>query len=161
MELSVRKRISRILENQNRVMELAGVDRQYSDSDPEAGVTAPTNAYEDNWAGLQKRFGKDIIDKIELFAEGHMNDQLVQTGTNGTDLQFKKSPSSNPTNQQAHAINLANEVFIRFGGYMHDARNYVFNVGFKSSLGQDVFTFRFVMDINGNLNNWQPTGLGS
>jgi hypothetical protein len=47
------------------------------------------------------------------------------------------------------------------GGYMHDARNYVFNVGFKSSLGQDVFTFRFVMDINGNLNNWQPTGSGS
>jgi hypothetical protein len=142
-------------------MELAGVDGQYSASDPEAGVVAPANAYEDNWAGLQKRFGNDILEKIEMFVESRINMQLVQTGIQGTDIQLKKSPSPNTSQSADQTLDQSTDLFIRFGGYMQDARNYVFNVGFKSSLGQDVFAFRFVMDINGNMNNWQSTNFGS
>ena len=87
--------------------------------------------------------------------------QLVQTGIQGTDIQLKKSPSPNTSLSADQTLDQSTDLFIRFGGYMQDARNYVFNVGFKSSLGQDVFAFRFVMDINGNLNNWQPTNFGS
>lgn len=160
MEFSVRKRIGKILGDQRRIMELAGMETQYSASDPEAGVVAPANAYEDNWAGLEKRFGADIIEKIELFVENNMNVQLALIGIEGTDIKLKKSPLPNPTNQQDHAINLANEVFIRFGGYMQDAKNYTFSVGFKSNTGEEVFAYRFVMDINGNFNNWQSTSFG-
>jgi hypothetical protein len=161
MELSVRKRINGILGNQQRIMELAGVDGQYSASDPEAGVTAPANAYEDNWNGLQKRFGKDILEKIEMFVESNMNMQMAQSAVQGTDIVLKKSPSPNTSQSPDQNINQSTDLFIRFGGYMQDAKNYAFSVGFKNNIGAEVFAFRFVMDINGNLNNWQSTSFGS
>lgn len=167
MEFSVRKRIGRILENTHRIQELAGLDQppstqqQYSSSDPEAGYVAPPNAYEDDYAGLQKRFGNGIIDKIELFVEKNLNIQLVQTGMQGTDINLKKSPSPNTNQSPDMTFDQSTDVFIRFGGYMVDARNYVFNVGCKDHLGEDIFAYRFVMDINGNFNNWQKSGFGN
>jgi len=161
MEFSVRKRINRILGDQQRIMELAGVDGQYSASDPEAGVVAPANAYEDNWAGLQKRFGNNIIEKIKMFLESNMNMQMAQTAIQGTDIVLKKSPSPNTSQSPDQNVNEPTVIFLRFGGYMQDAKNYAFSVGFKNNIGAEVFAFRFVMDINGNLNNWQSTSFGS
>lgn len=149
MEFSVKKRINRILENVQRVQELAGL------SDPEVGYTAPAAAYEDNYEGLQKRFGNNILTKLEMFAESKLNEQLVFQKLDGEDIILKVSPPIyNHSNPKALSIN-SNEIFIRFGGYMHDAKNYAFNIGYKDKLGEDIFAFRFTMDINGNMNNWQ------
>lgn len=161
MELSVRKRIGTILENTSRVQELAGISPKYSSSDPEAGVVAPANAYEDNFEGLEKRFGNDILNKIEMFVESKINEQLVQTGVDGSDIKLKKSPSPNPSQGQDGIFKKATDVFIRFGGYMSDAKNYVFNLGYKSQAGEDVFSYRFTMDLDGKLNGWQSTDFGS
>lgn len=161
MELSVRKRITRLFEDTQRMQSLAGIDSQYSASDPEAGMVAPANAYEDDYAGLQKRFGSNIISKIEMFVEDNINEQLVSLGVQGTDILLKKSPPPiQQQNQKSNSLN-STEIFVRFGGYMVDARNYVFNVGYKDSLGEDIFVYRFVMDINGNFNNWQSVNFGS
>lgn len=150
MEFSVRKRIGRILEDVQRTQQLAGI------SDPEMGMVAPANAYEDNFEGLKKRFGNNIINKLETFVENHLNEQLVMTGIDEQDIDFKKSPSPNVDNSLAGNIRKSTEVFIRFGGYMHDAKNYTFNLGYKDSLRQNVFAYRFTMDIEGKINNWQP-----
>ena len=61
MEFSVKRRINRILEDIQRTQQLAGL------SDPEQGYVAPPNAYEDDYSGLQKRFGNTIINKLILF----------------------------------------------------------------------------------------------
>lgn len=161
MEFSVRKRIGMILENTQRVQELAGINPQYSASDPEAGMVAPPNAYEDTYDGLIKRFGDDILEKIQMFVESQMNEQLVQTGIDGADIKLKKSPSPNPSNSVDGNIKKATDIFIRFGGYMSDAKNYVFNVGYKNVVGEEVFAYRFVMDIEGKLGNWQSVNFGS
>lgn len=151
MEFSVRKRIGRILEDVQRTQKLAGM------SDPEAGVVAPPNAYEDNYDGLKKRFGNDIINRLEIFVENHINEQLTLNSIEGEDINFKKSSSPTPENSIDANIKKATSVFIRFGGYMHDAKNYTFSLGYKDSLGQDIFAFRFTMDIEGKINNWQKS----
>lgn len=151
MEFSVKKRIGRVLEDVQRVKQLAGL------SDPEMGFVAPPNTYEDSFDGLKKRFGNNIINKLEIFIESHLNEQLVISGIEGQDINFKKSPSTNIENSLAGNIKKASDIFVRFGGYMHDAKNYTFNLGYKDSLGQDVFAFRFTMDIEGRVNNWQPS----
>lgn len=161
MELSVRKRIGIVLENTQRIQELAGINPQYQSSDPEAGIVAPANAFEDNWNGLKKRFGNDILNKLEMFVESQMNQQLVITQIESTDIKLKKSPSPNTDGSVDGNIKRSTEIFIRFGGYMSDAKNYVFNVGYKNVVGEDVFAYRFTMDIEGKIGNWQSTNFGS
>lgn len=150
MELSVKKRINKILENVNRIQELAGL------SDPEAGYVAPPEAYEDDYQGLQKRFGNNILKKIELFVQNNLNQQLVLDKTEQENLFFKISPPIVANNQINNKIN-SNYIFVRFGGYMSDAKEYVFNVGYKDNMNQEIFVNRFVMDLKGNLINWQST----
>lgn len=161
MEFSVRKRIGNVLGNTQRIQELAGIMAQYQQSDPEAGIVAPANAYEDDYAGLQKRFGNDILNKLELFVEKHINQQLVQKGIGGEDILLQKSPSPNTSQSSDMTFSQSTDVFIRFGGYMMDTKSYVFNVGCKDKNGSDIFAFRFEMDINGKINNWQSTNFGN
>lgn len=143
MEFSVKKRISRILENVERTQQLAGL------SDPEQGYVAPINAYEDDFQGLQKRFGNDVINHIQTFLEKHLNQKLDFGGINGTDLLFDITSGAPIENIPS------NKLFVRFGGYMVDTRSYNFNLGYKDKNNQDVFINKFNIDLNKNINNWQ------
>lgn len=149
MELSVKKRINKILENVNRIQELAGL------SDPEVGYVAPAEAYEDDYQGLQKRFGNNILKKIELFVQNNLNQQLVLDKIEQENLFFKVSPPVVVNNQIDNIEIKSNYIFVRFGGYMSDAKEYVFNVGYKDKMNQDIFANRFIMDLKGNFNSWQ------
>lgn len=148
MEFSVRKRINRILENVNRVQELAGL------SDPEAGYVAPAEAYEDDFQGLQKRFGNDILKKIELFVQNNLNQQLKFKDSDNLNLYFDVSPPPVSINSNNGQILKSNLIFVRFGGYMSDAKIYNFSVGYKDQMNQELFIDRFQMDLKGNLSNW-------
>lgn len=143
MEFSVKKRISRILENVERSQQLAGL------SDPKQGYVAPINAYEDDFQGLQKRFGKDLINNFKIFLEENLNQTLEFAGINGADLLFNINSATSINNIPA------NQLFVRFGGYMEDTKSYNFNLGYKDKNNQDVFIYRFNMDLNKNINNWQ------
>jgi hypothetical protein len=145
MEFSVKKRINRILEDIQRTQQLAGL------SDPQQGYVAPANAYEDDYTGLEKRFGNQIINKLVLYIRTQLNTPVVLEKMDDQDLSIK---ILNTQDVKLTEINNG-QCFVRFGGYMNDAKNYAFNVGYKDQLNQDVFIYRFTMDINGNISNWQ------
>lgn len=149
MEFSVKKRINRILENVNRIQELAGL------SDPEAGYVAPAEAYEDDFQGLQKRFGKDILKKIEFFVQNNLNQQLKFDKSDSINLYFQVSPPTMAQNSSNNFLIQSNYVFVRFGGYMSDAKYYIFSLGYKDKMNQDIFIDTFQMDLKGNFSNWK------
>lgn len=149
MEFSVKKRINRILENVNRIQELAGL------SDPEAGYVAPAEAYEDDFQGLQKRFGKDILKKIEFFVQNNLNQQLKFDKSDSINLYFQVSPPTMAQNSSNNFLIQSNYVFVRFGGYMSDAKYYTFSLGYKDKMNQDIFIDTFQMDLKGNFSNWK------
>lgn len=145
MRFSVKNRLKLILEDVTRMQELAGL------SDPEQGYVAPINAYEDNYEGLIKRFGKEIINKIILFVKTRLNTSVVLEKIEGEDLKIKILDSADFKIDEYGD----NNFIIRFGGYMHDSKKYSFNIAHKDNLGEYVFDFRFSMDIEGNLNDWE------
>ena len=145
MEFSVKKRINRILEDVQRTQQLAGL------SDPEAGYVAPAEAYEDDYKGLQKRFGSQIINRLILFVRSSLNTPVTLINVDGQDLNIK---ILNTQDTKLSELNNG-DCFLRFGGYMNDSRNYNFNLGYKSKVGEIVFLYKFTMDLNGNMNNWQ------
>jgi hypothetical protein len=148
MELSIKKRINKILENTIRSQELAGL------SDPQKGYVAPSQAYEDDLYGLQERFGNvNILKKIELFVQNNINQQLVFSDMDSENIYFNISPPIT-TNQNSKKEIKSNLIFVRFGGYMSDSKDYTFSVGYKDKMNQDVFLYRFVMHLNTNLTNW-------
>jgi len=151
MEFSVKKRINRILENVQRVQELAGL------SDPEAGYVAPAEAYEDDYNGLEKRFGKEIINKLILFIRTQLNTPVVLIKSDDQDLTIKIMNTQDVNLQKLNN----GECFIRFGGYMNDAKIYNFNIGYKTNLGEIVFLYKFTMDLNANFGNWQSLNFNS
>jgi hypothetical protein len=149
MEFSVKKRINRILENIQRSQELAGL------SDPQKGYVAPAEAYEDDFYGLQKRFGNiNILKKIELFVQNNINQQLVFSNMDGENLYFKISPPITTNDEQSKKEIKSNLIFVRFGGYMSDSKDYTFSVGYKDKMNQEVFLYRFVMYLDSNITNW-------
>jgi len=149
MEFSVKKRINRILENIQRSQELAGL------SDPQKGYVAPIKAYEDDYYGLQEKFGNiNILKKIELFVQNNINQQLVFLKMDSENLYFKISPPITTNNEQSKKDIKSNQIFVRFGGYMSDSKDYTFSVGYKDKMNQDIFLYRFVMYLNANLTNW-------
>lgn len=149
MKFSVKKRINRILENVQRVQELAGL------SDPEAGYTAPAEAYEDDYQGLKKRFGNQIINKLVLFLRTSLNTPVTMINITDQDINLKILNT-----QDVNLSQLNNgDCFLRFGGYMNDTRNYNFSLGYKSKMGETIFLYKFTMDLNGNMSNWQSLNL--
>ena len=151
MEFSVKKRINRILENTNRIPELAGL------SDPEIGYVAPKEAYEDDFMGLQKRFGNNIINKIELFVQNKLNEQMTiqELSADKITLNVQTKPTQNTFDSTVPSN--TRQIFVKFGGYMHDSKNYVFNVGYNDDKDQEIFNYRFYMELNGEMNNWEKT----
>lgn len=145
MEFSVKKRINRILEDIQRTQQLAGL------SDPQQGVVAPANAYEDDFAGLENRFGKQIINKLVLYVRTQLNTPITLVKTDNQDLSIK---ILNTQDTGLEKLNDGN-CFIRFGGYMQDSKNYNFSIGYMTPMGQTIFLYKFTMDIDGNINNWQ------
>lgn len=145
MEFSVKKRINRILEDTQRTQQLAGL------SDPQQGVVAPPNAYEDDYSGLENRFGKQIINKLILYVRTQLNTPITLIKTDNQDLTIK---ILNTQDIGLEKINNGN-CFIRFGGYMQDSKNYNFSLGYTTPMGQTMFIYKFTMDLDGNINNWQ------
>jgi len=149
MRFSVKNRINRILENTQRSQELAGL------SDPQKGYVAPPEAYEDDLYGLQERFGNvNILKKIELFVQNNINQQLVFSDMDSQNIYFKISPPITTTNQDSKKEIKSNLIFVRFGGYMSDSKDYTFSVGYKDKMNQDVFLYRFIMYLDTNLTGW-------
>jgi hypothetical protein len=69
-------------------------------------------------------------------------------------LYFKISPPITTNNEQSKKDIKSNQIFVRFGGYMSDSKDYTFSVGYKDKMNQDIFLYRFVMYLNANLTNW-------
>lgn len=151
MEFSVKKRINRILEDIQRTQQLAGL------SDPQQGVVAPPNAYEDDFAGLENRFGKQIINKLVLYVRTQLNTPITLVKADNQDLSIK---ILNTQDIGLEKLNNGN-CFIRFGGYMQDSKNYNFNIGYKTNIGEIVFLYKFTMDLNGSMGNWQSLSFNS
>lgn len=150
MKYSPKKRINNILNNVQRIQELAGL------SDPEAGYVAPANAYEDNYDELKKRFGGNILNKLEVFVQNNINEQIKLLKSDPENLYFTISPPNQISKDNLFPQDI-NQIFVKFGGYMHDAKNYVFNVGYKQNNNGEVFVARFSMDLNGSFSAWQKS----
>jgi len=151
MEFSVKRRINRILEDVQRTQQLAGL------SDPKQGYVAPQNAYQDDYSGLQKIFGNGILNKLILFIKTQLNTPIVLLKSDNQDLTIRVLNTQDVNLKQLNN----GECFVRFGGYMSDAKNYNFNIGYKSNLGQINFIYKFTMDLNGNIGNWQSLNFNS